>query len=283
MGELFQVMAQQPGGGRRAQQPWAMPVSPFLDRRAGIQLTSEETRVTAGREQIQSTHVPIESLVYAPCACLQVRAQRTHVAGSIHNRHFTYDTFLSAEQILKRPDCLILIRIVGPGFRLINWQLGVWHNAEHLEYSHTMIAQTIQLALAPVFVLVAVGNIMNLLSSRLGRVVDRSRHLQERYVSTSGAEHDAVVREIRLVNRRIQLINRALLLLVSAGVCIGFTVAVLFIEELASTSLQAVAAGVFILAVGLLMWALLLFLRETQLATEALRIPANYLELERKL
>ena len=31
-----------------------------------------------------------------------------------------------------------------------------------------MIAQTIQLALAPVFVLVAIGNIMNILSTRLG-------------------------------------------------------------------------------------------------------------------
>lgn len=146
-----------------------------------------------------------------------------------------------------------------------------------------MIAQTIQLALAPVFVLVALGNIMNLLSARLGRVVDRSRHLQEQHRATSGAEHDAIVREIRLVHRRILLINRAILLLVMSAVCIGCTVVLLFIEELFHTDLQPVAAGVFIVSVGLLMWALLLFLRETQLATEALRIPASYLERERKI
>ena len=52
--------------------------------------------------------------------------------------------------------------------------------------SDGMIAQTIQLALAPVFVLVAIGNIMNILSTRLGRVVDRSRHLQERHAETAG-------------------------------------------------------------------------------------------------
>ena len=146
-----------------------------------------------------------------------------------------------------------------------------------------MIAQTIQLALAPVFVLVALGNIMNLLSARLGRVVDRSRQLQERHEATAGVEHDSIVREIRLVDRRILLINRAILILVSSAVCIGLTVALLFVEELLGTDLQPIAAGVFILSVGLLMWALLLFLRETQLATEALRIPASYLELERKL
>ena len=61
-----------------------------------------------------------------------------------------------------------------------------------------LIAQTIQLALAPVFVLVAIGNIMNILSTRLGRVVDRSRVLQSLHASTSGDEHDAVVREIQI-------------------------------------------------------------------------------------
>ena len=146
-----------------------------------------------------------------------------------------------------------------------------------------MIAQTIQLALAPVFVLVALGNIMNLLSARLGRIVDRSRHLQQQHASTAGPEHDAVVREIRIVDRRIALINRALRALVSAAVCIGLTVALLFFGEVFGTDLQPIAAGVFILSVGLLLWALLLFLSETKLATEALRIPRDYLELERKL
>jgi hypothetical protein len=146
-----------------------------------------------------------------------------------------------------------------------------------------MIAETIQLALAPVFVLVALGNIMNLLSARLGRMVDRSRLLQEKYAATSGAEHDAIVRETRLIDRRILLINRAILLLVMSAMCIGLTVTLLFVAEMFGPDLQAIAASVFILAVGLLMWALLLFLRETQLATDALRIPTTYLELEREL
>lgn len=146
-----------------------------------------------------------------------------------------------------------------------------------------MIAQTIQLALAPVFVLVAIGNIMNLLSARLGRVVDRSRALQDRHGRTEGDEHDMVVREIRIIDRRIGLIGRALRLLVASGLAIGLTVALLFVEELASVALQQVAAGTFLLAVGLMMWALVLFLRETQAASSALRIPEEYLERERRL
>ena len=146
-----------------------------------------------------------------------------------------------------------------------------------------MIAQTIQLALTPVFVLVAIGNIMNLLSTRLGRVVDRSRLLQERHAETAGLEHDMVVREIRLIDRRIHLIGRAMLSLVLAGISVGLVVVLLFAEEFADLQLQPVIAGAFLVAIGLIMWALLLFLRETREASAALRIPETYLELERKL
>jgi hypothetical protein len=142
-----------------------------------------------------------------------------------------------------------------------------------------MIAQTIQLALAPVFVLVAIGNILNLLSSRLGRVVDRSRHLQERHIATEGPDHHEVVAEIRMIDGRIKLITRAIRLMVISGLFIGTTVAVLFLEELVKFSLQRVAAGTFLTAIGLLMWALILFLRETQIAAQQLRIPRAYLEV----
>lgn len=146
-----------------------------------------------------------------------------------------------------------------------------------------MIAQTIQLALAPVFVLVAIGNIMNLLTTRLGRVVDRARALQERHSQTEGMDHDVLVREMRNIDRRIALTGQALRLLVLSGLTIGLTVALLFVEELGGIDLQSFAAGAFLVAIGLLMVALLLFLRETQLAAASLRIPSDLLELDRKL
>lgn len=146
-----------------------------------------------------------------------------------------------------------------------------------------MIAQTIQLALAPVFVLVAIGNIIATLTQRLGRVVDRSRQLQKLHGETQGKEHDMVVREIRMSDRRIELIGRALLLLVLSAISVGITVVLLFVEEFAHVGLNPVAAGTFIVAIGLLMSALLYFLHETREATAALRIPESYLEKDRKL
>ena len=63
----------------------------------------------------------------------------------------------------------------------------------------------------------------------------------------------------------------------------NLVVVLLFAEEFADLQLQPVIAGAFLVAIGLIMWALLLFLRETREASAALRIPETYLELERKL
>ncbi|MBC2666887.1 DUF2721 domain-containing protein [Novosphingobium flavum] len=144
-----------------------------------------------------------------------------------------------------------------------------------------MIAHTIQLALTPVFVLVAIGNIMNSLSSRLGRIVDRARTLQKLHAETTGAEHDMVVLEMRAVDERISLSTRAIRTLVSSGLSIGTTVVILFLEEMLGYPLEQVAAVFFLIAVLLLMYALVLFLRETRVAAATLRIPQEYLEMHR--
>jgi hypothetical protein len=146
-----------------------------------------------------------------------------------------------------------------------------------------MIVQTIQLALAPVFVLVAIGNILNILSTRLGRVVDRARILQAMHVETQGPEHDMVVREIRVVDQRIKIITQAIRLMVLSGLCIGITVVLLFFEGLTEFDLNLIAAITFLISIVLLLAALVLFLRETQIAAEALRIPDDYLELDRDI
>ncbi|KPH68541.1 MULTISPECIES: DUF2721 domain-containing protein [Novosphingobium] len=146
-----------------------------------------------------------------------------------------------------------------------------------------MIVQTIQLALTPVFVLVAIGNILNILSTRLGRVVDRARTLQQLHNETQGAEHDMVVLEIRLVDRRITIITKAIRFMVLSALAIGTTVAILFLQGLAGLDLHGLAAVIFLASIVLLLVALVLFLHETQVAAQALSIPRDYLELHRTI
>lgn len=144
-----------------------------------------------------------------------------------------------------------------------------------------MLAQTIQASLAPVFVLVAIGNIMNILTTRLGRVVDRSRHLQREHAMTRDADHDAVVIEMRYVDRRIALIGHALLLLVLSGIAIGVTVGMLFLGEMLGHELRIATQAAFFIAIVLLMTALVTLLIETRLVAQTLRLPPELLELDR--
>lgn len=146
-----------------------------------------------------------------------------------------------------------------------------------------MIADIIQVALAPVFLLVAIGSMLNLLTVRLGRVVDRSRILQERHAETEGMEHDMIVSEIRNLAKRIDCTNRAILLLVLSGLVTGLTVVLLFVRGFTRFDLEGLLAGSFILSIGLMMAGLIYFLRETREASASLRIPETYLELDRKL
>ena len=145
-----------------------------------------------------------------------------------------------------------------------------------------MIAQTIQLSLAPVFVLVAIGNIMNILTTRLGRIVDRSRALQVLHGKTTGTDHDAVVIEMRYVDRRIQLIGHALTILVMSGIGIGVTVGMLFLGEMLGRELRVATQVMFFAAIVLLMVALVYLLLETRLVARTLRLPTELLELHRE-
>lgn len=146
-----------------------------------------------------------------------------------------------------------------------------------------MIAQSIQLALAPVFVLVAIGNILNMLASRHARVVDRTRDMQAAFLTTTGEEHDTSVRELRMLARRTLLILRAQLALVLSAITIGLTVVLIFSSQFVDASTEPFVAICFALAIGLLLSGLVLFLMEMRVASAQLRVPLSFLELDRDL
>lgn len=141
-----------------------------------------------------------------------------------------------------------------------------------------MISETIQLSLTPVFMLVAVGNLLNVLTGRLARIVDRSRKLQEQHTTSAGTELDAVVLELQHLNSRIRLVNRSILLLVVSAILVGTTVALLFVEGQSGLHTDGIIAGCYILTVGTFLSALIMFLIETRIATQDLKIPARFLK-----
>lgn len=140
------------------------------------------------------------------------------------------------------------------------------------------IAQTIQLSLAPVFMLTGIGALLNVLAGRMARVVDRARNLEALHPRSTGHEHDRHVWELRLLDRRITIINAALFLAVSSAVMICTVVALLFIAELGDFRIGSTVAVAFIVAMALLIAALVCFTVEVRISLRAIHIRAELLE-----
>lgn len=142
----------------------------------------------------------------------------------------------------------------------------------------TTIAQTIQLSLSPVFMLAGIAGVLNLIASRLARVVDRARTLEALHPRTSGPEHRRHVWELRLLDRRMAVINTSLFLCVASAVLICCVVALLFVAELGHLHIGTVVAIIFIVAMALLVAGLMAFIVEVRMSLSATRIRVELLE-----
>ncbi len=142
-----------------------------------------------------------------------------------------------------------------------------------MESHITDITRVIQLAIAPVFLLTAIGTLIAVLNVRLGRNVDRRRVLEERLSTRSGAkesEEDAAFRrEQRWLARRIRLIYFAMLSAGLGALLVCLVVAGAFVGALVAVDISREVAVLFVLAMFAVIASLSMFLREVYLAVSA--------------
>ena len=133
------------------------------------------------------------------------------------------------------------------------------------------IAGVIQLAIAPVFMLTAVGTVIGALNMRLGRAVDRRRELEERLSAMPQAELPSAQDELATIARRIHFVYLSIVFAVISALFIAMLIAGAFVGAFVRTDLSLTIAGLFICAMVALIVCLLLFLREIFLAVSTPR------------
>lgn len=143
------------------------------------------------------------------------------------------------------------------------------------------IAHNIQLAVAPVFLLTAIGTILNVLASRIARVVDRARRLEAEFHLLDAAARAEARWELRLLDQRMATVNWAIGLCTLSALFVCIVVAILFVGELLPMQGTLVVAVLFIIAMLLLTAGLILFLWEIQIALRSLRVKAALLTGDR--
>ena len=129
----------------------------------------------------------------------------------------------------------------------------------------TDITHVIQLAVAPVFLLTAIGTLIATLNVRLGRVVDRSRSLEGQLERTP-PHAERLRAELKVLGVRIRLAQAAIALAVLAALFMCLLVTSAFVGAFVSVDLSAPIGSLFIIAMLCLIGALLVFLREIFLA-----------------
>ncbi|MEN9705974.1 MAG: hypothetical protein RLZZ393_1853 [Pseudomonadota bacterium] len=136
----------------------------------------------------------------------------------------------------------------------------------------TDIAHAIQLSLAPVFLLNGIGVLLGMLTSRLARVVDRARGLEQRLQHANGEEARDILDALATIRRRARLLNSAITLSTAAALLVSIVVALLFTSAFVPVSLATSVSLLFILAMASLVLGLVAFLVEIRIATASLRI-----------
>ena len=134
------------------------------------------------------------------------------------------------------------------------------------------VAHSIQLALAPVFMLTAIAGLIGALAGRLARIIDRARKLEDRLDdAVTPHKREAEYRdELSRLRRRARIVNASMLLLALSATLISATVMQLFLIEAVTLKSDRLIPWTFLSGVFCFLMALVAFLIETLLAGQSL-------------
>ncbi len=133
------------------------------------------------------------------------------------------------------------------------------------------ITRVLQLAVAPVFLLTAIGTLINALTGRLGRAVDRRRKLEELLPAYEGDTRKSMEQELATIAARVKLVLRSISAAVLSALLVCLLIGTAFLGAFVSLDLSRPVAALFVLAIAALTACLVYLLREVYLASQTER------------
>ncbi len=134
------------------------------------------------------------------------------------------------------------------------------------------ITYAIQLALAPVFLLTGIAGILNVMTGRLARIIDRGRRLVEEPQGIDASVEDYHAEERGNLERRRHLASAAITASTFSAVLLCLVIIVLFVKVMLGLEIAWVVSTLFMASTLSLLIGLTYFLREVHLATKTVRI-----------
>ncbi len=134
------------------------------------------------------------------------------------------------------------------------------------------MAKAIQLALGPVFLLTGIAGMLNVMSGRLSRIIDRGRALTEKPDVIATYQPTEIRTELLMLERRRHITSRAINMFTIAALLVCLVIVTLFLEAMFFMSLKWLIGVLFILSTLSLVVGLGYFLREVHVASNTVRI-----------
>jgi hypothetical protein len=132
-------------------------------------------------------------------------------------------------------------------------------------------ARAIQLALTPAFLLTGIAGLLNVMTGRLSRIIDRARYLTETPPSDEVLPPVQRANELRALDKRRHLTSQAITACTLAALLTCLVIVLVFAEVLLKMPLKWFDGALFTGATGTLVIGLTHFLREVHLATKTVR------------
>lgn len=140
----------------------------------------------------------------------------------------------------------------------------------------TDVARAIQLALAPVFLLTGIAGLLNVMTNRLARIVDRARAIQINPEADALPGEESIALRLQRLERRRHCTSIAITACTIAALLLCTVVATLFLEAIFDVRLNWLIAALFTGSTLGLVVGLGFFLREVHLATQMrIRVPTT--------
>ena len=134
------------------------------------------------------------------------------------------------------------------------------------------MARAIQLALGPVFLLTGIAGMLNVMSGRLSRIIDRGRTLTEKQEIRGTYNPQEIHTELLMLERRRHVTSNAITMFTIAALFVCLVIVALFLEALFYVHLKWVIGVLFIFSTFGMVVGLSYFLLEVRLSAKTVRI-----------
>lgn len=141
-----------------------------------------------------------------------------------------------------------------------------------------VIAHAIQLAIAPVFLLTGLAGLLGVMTTRLGRVIDRARNFERVWPDLDPKGRTAARIEIADLERRRRVCSWSISFCTTAALLVCLVIVTLFTEEFFGTNLRWLAGALFVCAMVSVICGLACFRREVHLATSTISLDPGRFE-----